>query len=414
MKILVVTSTLPYSQSDPVPAFVADQAINLKKEYPHLDIFILAPHYKQHSSSLRRHRQYTEYRFNYFLPQSLQILSGRGIMPALKEHKWTIIQLPFLLLFQFWHLLRLTLKLKPDVIYAHWFTPQGLSAALVSVLTRTPYVFTSHSSDVAIWSKVPLLGRLIVRWGVRRAQAITVVSSRTCQKLEKFFKPEEWAEIKHRVKIIPMGTETSARQTLPPAQRRLKEKYRLADKKVILFIGRLVEKKGLIYLLKAFAQIANQQSKAVLVIAGEGQLMSSLRATAQSLNIQDQVIFSGFISGKQKNDYLNLADMLVAPSVITAEGDAEGLPVSLIEGLAAGKICIATRVSGADDILASGRNGFLIKDRSVSALATAMAKVLALPPKEAGIISANARLLAQEFSWPKIAKQHYDFLFRDS
>jgi glycosyltransferase involved in cell wall biosynthesis len=101
------------------------------------------------------------------------------------------------------------------------------------------------------------------------------------------------------------------------------------------------------------------------------------------------------------------------PSIITDSGDAEGLPVSLMEGLAYGKVCIATNESGADDILIDGKDGFLLPQKDVDGLSAALVRAARLTPTERQAMTTAAQATAQQFSWPTIARQHYDFLFKD-
>ena len=173
-----------------------------------LEFSVLAPHDKRsHTQNFSRHPAYDEHRFHYVWPFSIEKLAGRGIMPALKSNPFYYLLLPFLFIGEFVALLRLTIKLKPDILYAHWFTPQAINARMVSAVTNTPFVFTTHASDVAVWHKVPFFGAKIVRSTTRKASSFTAVSQRSMQKLEKFFLPEEWNSLTERSAIIPMSVD---------------------------------------------------------------------------------------------------------------------------------------------------------------------------------------------------------------
>src|SRR5262249_29928819 len=156
--VLIVASTFPASPTDPVPAFVRDQINALKKAYPDMTFSVLAPHdARSHTKSFTEHETYDEYRFHYFWPFRAEKLAGRGIVPALKQNPFNYLLVPFLFVCEFFTLWRLCRRLRPDVIYAHWFTPQGITAGMVSRLAKIPFVYTSHSSDVAFLRKVPLI-----------------------------------------------------------------------------------------------------------------------------------------------------------------------------------------------------------------------------------------------------------------
>lgn len=412
-RILVIASTLPASDKDPVPAFVKDQLVAFKSQHPELKISILAPHDKRsNTKNFTNHKSYNEYRFHYMWPFFIEKLAGRGIMPALKSNPFYYLLIPFFFTGEFFAVLRLCVKIKPDIIYAHWFTPQAINAAIVSKVYRIPFVYTTHAADVDVWRKIPLLGPWVVRKVSQSATAITAVSPRSMAKLEKFFTPTEWGELSKKTKIIPMGVDISKYSKARLTQDALKEEYALQRKKVVLFVGRLAEKKGIPYLLQAFSRLQNSPKKAKLVIAGDGPQKEELINLSSKLGIEGDTIFTGHVSGQKKDDYFHLSDVVVVPSIITKSGDAEGLPVVLMEGLASGKVCIASDVSGADNILSDGKDGFLFSEKDTAALERLLKHSLSLSSSQKSKISKSAQATASQFDWPLIATHHYEFLFK--
>lgn len=407
-KILIATSTLPFTDSDPVPAFVKDQAIAIKSLYPDTSIVLLAPYNPSiEFSSKKNNPSYTEYRFHYFWPFRFELLAGRGIMPALKKNKILYFQVPFLVMFEFFALLKYTRKEKPDMIYAHWFTPQAITANLVSILTKTPFVYTSHSADVDIWKKIPL-GKFLVRSINKRANAITAVSNRSLDKIKQFYNPESWDAIKHKFARIPMGINYGS---LSPNSKAIKNTINNSTTN-LLFIGRLTEKKGVQYLLPAFSKLLKSGHNLHLIIAGDGEYRSVLENLSIDLSITESVEFVGYVSGQAKQDYLSNAGIIVTPSIITESGDAEGLPVALMEALASGKLTISTKVSGADDIVVDGVHGLLINDRDIDAIVKAVEKLLKLSPQDRRKMQKKAQECAMNLDWSIIAERHYKFFMK--
>lgn len=407
-RVLVVASTFPADPGDPVPGFVRDQVIAMKECEPGIEFTVLAPHDRYtRTRSHVEHEHYTERRFHYAWPHGWEALTGRGILPALREKPLRYLLVPGLFLGEFIALLRLTRTLSPDVIYAHWFTPQALSACAVSVLTGVPFVFTTHAADVDVWHKVPILGRMLVRWGTRRARAVTAVSRRSMAKLAAFLPganpPSDSSE------IIPMGVALPGQDFAGADD--LRQQFDLPQGPVVLFLGRLAEKKGVDHLLHAMSRVAPKRD-ASLLVAGDGPLRGELEGLAARLGISDRVTFLGYTTGKDKDRVLRAADLVVLPSIITDGGDAEGLPVVLMEGLAYGRLCIATDVSGADDVLTDGVDGFLIPQRDPEALAAAIERALALPEDSRISMGAAARRTALQFEWSAIARRHLDFFER--
>lgn len=412
MKILIATSTFPASECDAVPAFVKDQAINLRKLDPELAIVVHSPHSAY--SATRRHIDKSEYyldiRFHYFWPFKYELLAGRGIMPALRTQPLLYGQIPFFFLFQFLSLLRLTRQQKPTLLYAHWFTPQAMTTAWVSRLTGVPFVFTTHASDVSVLGRLPLAKRL-VKWICRHASGYTAVSERTAGKLESFFEPAEWRDqFGKKLRIIPMGVDVQL--TTPPqaAIDDTKEKYALDDRPTVMFLGRLAEKKGVADLLDATAILPiKTRNSFQLIIAGDGQLRHDLTTKAESLSL-DNVTYTGHVHGLEKHALIALADCLCIPSIIDRAGDSEGFPVVLMEGLAAGKLIVASDVSGAETLFEGSDRTFLFPPNSPAELAECLARALALDGDEAIAVRERNRQLARKFSWSKISAEYHDFL----
>lgn len=401
-KVLVVASTFPAHESDPVPAFVRDQIIAMKKVAPHFEFSVLAPHDPRSSTvPFSRHEHYNEHRFHYFWPHRFETLAGRGIMPALKANPLNYLLIPFLFMGELWALYRLARKLKPSTIYAHWFTPQAITAFVVSKATGTRFVFTTHAADVDVWRKIPFVGRLVVRSIAPKASALTAVSRRSMAKLESFFSEQQWRRLSNKTKIIPMGVDLPAvgKSSTRPTSRD------------ILFVGRLAEKKGVQHLLPAYKSALPRLGEAKLIIAGDGPWLDKLKQQATSLGLGEKVEFAGYVTGSDKTKLIESAHTYVVPSIITDSGDAEGLPVSLMEGLAFGKICIATNESGADDIITHGTDGYLLDEKDTDTLAELLVAATKLTDKEYADMSAAARATAKQFAWPHVAQQHIDFLF---
>lgn len=400
-KILVVSSTYPANQKHNVPAFVEDQLISISSMNSELNFIVLAPHDYGYTSFIDdKKRKIRQHRFHYFYPRRFENLTHFGILPTLKSHRFYLIVLPLFLVFEFIAIFKYAKKYRVDLIYAHWFTPQGFFSILVGRLLNVPVCFTSHSSDVEVMNRIPF-GPSLVRWAVRRSSRISAVSKRSYQKIRDFFKDKDWELVKNKVDIIPMGT-----SLIPDSTPRDFSRVSLS----LLFIGRLTEKKGLSYLIRAIKQLKLEGIKVKLNVAGVGPLENQLKKLVAELGVKDEVYFHGFVSGRNKKDLLNSADIFLLPSIVTSDGDMEGLPVSLIEAMASGCICIATTISGADDIVEEGVNGFLIEAYSVQSIVKAVKVVVASGPDRLNIISNNSKRTAQDFTWDVVGCKYYQFL----
>ena len=163
MKIAIITSTFPKNKYDKVPKFIETQVINLKKNYPNFEIYVLCPDNNK-KLEIEVNKLYTQIRFQYFFPKFFQTLTNEGIMNQLKNNILNYFLIPFLFASQMISLFRLVKRENIELIYAHWFFPQAVNAYLVSKLCNIPFVFTSHSSDVRIVERrIPLIGKNIIR-----------------------------------------------------------------------------------------------------------------------------------------------------------------------------------------------------------------------------------------------------------
>jgi glycosyltransferase involved in cell wall biosynthesis len=406
-KIVFTTSTFPVSDTDPVPAFIKDEAIWIKKLYPQVNIDILAPHNAySDTKKFQRHKYYNEYRFHYFWPFTWERLAGRGIQPALKQNKLLYIELPFLFIAEIFCLWRYAKKHKPDLIYAHWFTPQAIAAAIVSKLSNIPFVFDTQASDVIVLKKIPF-ARQIVGAICDRALAYTAPSRQTCDKLLYFATDKNRQRMKHKLHLIPLGT--APMPAKKSSIKYLRHKYDLKDTKLIFFVGRLVNRKGIHLLIDAFADLAAKDSTLRLVIAGEGQDKAKYKRQAELKGLGDRITFVGFISGETKSAWLQMAEIVVIPSI--NEGDnSEGLPVAFMEAVSFGKITVVSDVTGAHETVTQSKNGYIFHTGSIEDLTKKLALAIKASNDQNKAMSESIARLAARFHWSSVAKKRAEAL----
>jgi colanic acid/amylovoran biosynthesis glycosyltransferase len=135
----------------------------------------------------------------------------------------------------------------------------------------------------------------------------------------------------------------------------------------VLFVGRLTEKKGCEYLIRAMAQVQSEIIDAELIVIGEGPLKARLEALAsQSLK---RFRFLGVQSSSIVRDWMNCASILVTPSITATDGDSEGLPNVVLEAQAMGLPVVSTTHAGIPEAVVHGETGFLAPERDAQALA---------------------------------------------
>jgi glycosyltransferase involved in cell wall biosynthesis len=170
-----------------------------------------------------------------------------------------------------------------------------------------------------------------------------------------------------------------------------------------LFLGRLGERKGIYDLVKAIDVLVNQQDNKQLkfYLAGDGEV-EEVRELVTKLNLLNQVEILGWVGDKQKLDVLLKADTVVLPSY------NEGLPVALLEAMAAGKVILSTPVGGIPDLVSEGSNGFLIAPGDVDALVVKIKHIYQNPAEMMVIAKNNIEKITSQYSSTQINQQLYN------
>lgn len=184
---------------------------------------------------------------------------------------------------------------------------------------------------------------------------------------------------------------------LPPAEE-LRHGIQNIDEPQLLFIGRLVEIKGLKYLLEALVGVKKEFPGILLSIVGDGPEWASLHNLTMRLNIEANVVFYGHLSGHDKEKQLENADVMIIPSIRDSKGHEEGLPVTLLEGIAHGKMIITTRTGSMASVIVPS-NGILVGDKDSKQLCDAIISALNLSNVEINMLQISARDTANKFSW---------------
>ena len=171
--------------------------------------------------------------------------------------------------------------------------------------------------------------------------------------------------------------------TPPPSQR----------DPLILFVGRLVEKKGATYLLEAAARLKKRVPSVRLRFIGEGALRQSLQERARVLHVDAD--FLGAQPHTEVRKQLGQARVLCVPSITATNGDAEGLPMALLEAQASGVPVVTSAKGGADEGIVDQKTGFAFEEKNVDQLASLLEVVL-LDDARADAMSSQAAAFVRD------------------
>ncbi|MGE0096342.1 MAG: glycosyltransferase [Alphaproteobacteria bacterium] len=184
-----------------------------------------------------------------------------------------------------------------------------------------------------------------------------------------------------RQKLLSLGCQPARtivhRMGVEPERFVFRTRCPAADQPVkLLTVGRLIEKKGVEYGLRAAAELVRRGIKIDYQIAGDGPLRAQLERLAAALEIGSSVRFLGWQNEVQVAALMAERDLLLAPSVTDAIGDQEGIPVTIMEAMAAGMPVVSTWHSGIPELVEHGAAGFLAPERDVVALAEAVERIV--------------------------------------
>ncbi len=378
--LLVLASTYPRWADDPEPGFVHALAQRLVSRFR---VVVVCPH----APGAARHErldgvEVVRYRY---APCALQTLvQGGGIVANLRRAPWKFVLLPGFIIGQLWTAWRLVRRERVTLIHAHWLIPQGLVAALVSQLCGVPYVATAHGADVHAL-RTPRLRRYVAR----HAAMLTVVSTA----LEAQLRAEDLGNT--RMAVLPMGVDCAQRFT-PAAQG-----ARSAQE--LLFVGRLVEKKGLDHLLCALPTVRAQYPALRLHVIGVGPMEAALRAQTARLGLSDAVVFHGALPQAALPQWYRRAALFVAPFVRAASGDEDGLGLVLIEAIACECPVLVGDVPAVADVLGPDRGVWVVDPRQTAHFAERILARLADPKTEAERARALRARIAARFHWDAVA-----------
>jgi glycosyltransferase involved in cell wall biosynthesis len=242
---------------------------------------------------------------------------------------------------------------------------------MIARLRRKPFVLWT-----GIWMTLETpfhrLAFPLTRWIYRHADAIAVYGEHVKRYLvQQGVKPEKIFVAAHAIdNALYNSPVNEAKKTT------LRTDLDVQNRKVVLYLGRLEEVKGLDYLIQAFARL--RSTDAILLFAGEGSLRKKLEDLAREEGVEQSVRFAGYVPPADATNYYAIADVLVLPSITTPRGkETWGLVVN--EAMNQGVPVVATDAVGAaaGGLVQSGVNGFVVPERDSAALAEAIGRIVA-------------------------------------
>jgi glycosyltransferase involved in cell wall biosynthesis len=259
-------------------------------------------------------------------------------------------------------------------LHAHWATHPALAAWTVRALTGIPYSFTAHAHDLYV-------DRAMLREKVRDAAFVVTISEFNRRLLEEVCGDAA----RGKVHVVRCGVDL---HEFAPGPRQVPPVPTFAC------VASLQPYKGHAVLLDALGRLRARGVEVRAVLVGEGPLRRELEGRIAREGLGETVELRGALPHEQIPAILAGATAMVLPSVTQADGQMEGIPVALMEAMAAGIPVISTRLSGIPELVRDGEGGLLVPERDPDALALAMERV-ATDPGLAARLAAGARRIVE-------------------
>jgi glycosyltransferase involved in cell wall biosynthesis len=271
-------------------------------------------------------------------------------------------------------------------VHCHFATHPALAGLIVHRLTGIPYSFTAHGSDLHV-------DRTMLPRKVEEAAFVVAISDYN----RNLILDECGRQFADKVVVVHCGVDT---QVFAP----------LVGKQVhdgplsILCVGTLHEVKGQRYLVEACARLAAEGVDFHCELVGSGPDQRVLEQLIASKSLEGRVVLAGSLTREEVAARVRRADVLAAPSVPTAKGKREGIPVVLMEALGAGVPAVASRLSGIPELVVDGDTGLLVPPGDSSALAAALRRLAADPGLRRRLGAAGRRKVLAEFDQRRSAR----------
>ena len=355
LRILFIVTAYKRSERDMITPWMTETILNLKRRG--MDVEVFAPAYRglkdQTVEGVRVRR------FRYFFSRWEVLTHDQATPVRLEKGLLYKVLVPFYLSGGVIGMIRLVRRERYDIFQAHWPFPNFLFAWVGRRLTGARAISSFHGVGIRwIRNKLPYLS-FFLRWVIRSSDAMTANTRTTAEEIRSIGDADvEVIPYSVGLKDIPGPEETTG-----PME------------DLVLFVGRLVERKGVDYLLRA-VRLVHEQRRVELAIVGDGPERERWMKLAVDLGIDGGVEFAGLVDEGSLAAYYRRCRLFCLPAVHDRRGDTEGQGVVLVEAMSFRKPIVASRVGGIPDVVEEGKNGILVPEKDPRALSRAILSLL--------------------------------------
>jgi len=391
VRILVVSTAFPRDADDPTVKWLAEAIRRLRARGYAIEVFTSA--YKGGGNTTLD--GIPIHRFRYFFRRWENLTHEESAPDRMRRSLFYAMLPGFYLLFGSIAMWRLQRRERYDIVHVHWPLPHAVFGWVARAARRRTRLIMQFYSIELRWvnERIAIL-RGFLRRAIRTADRVIAISTATAREVSALAGDDV------PIEVIPYAVEMPSRK----ASRH--------DEATILYVGRLVERKGVAYLIDASASLP----KARIVIIGDGPEREALENRAKERGVTDRVEFRGWVTPGDLDRAYSSATVFALPAVVDKRGDTEGLGMVLLEAMSYYVPVVTTALGGITDIVENDQTGLIVPPNDSEALAAALRRLIDDRALAARLGTAGERMIEERFSWPHIIDQFaavYDSLDPD-
>ncbi len=308
-----------------------------------------------------------------------------------------------------------------DVFEAHAVSGYGLLRELNKQGIKKPFIHTIHGVLADEYEQAKkngfqsfrgrmanyFMGRLanLESETAKKATLIVTISNYSLGKIKQFYQVNE-----NKVRIVPNGVDVEKFKPFADKEA-AKRQFGVGDEPCVLFVGSLIPRKGLPFLVEAAKKIVKEKSNTKFLIVGEGPLRKQLDNSLEAANLTSNFKFLGNLKDDKLPAVYNCADVFVLPSI------QEGQGIVLLEAQACAKPIVAFNIGGVNEAVQNGETGLLVKLGNTDEFAEAVLKLISERNLQDKMGAAGRKFVLENFTWDICAQKmlniYYNVLGRD-
>ena len=386
-KILFIVSTFSRYEGDMQNPWMIDTFKRLKKRG--YDIDILAPSFK----GLKTHSvgEMKIYRWRYFFKKWESLTHDHGAPNKIRGSVlYKFMFFPYVI-FGSIATFNICRKKKYNYIHCHWPFPQGVIGLFGLYGKPKPKLILHFHGASLLLANTYRYVDMVLNYLLKKADLVICNSNYTSDLVKKINNVS--------THVIPYGTPLQY-NPIPLPNNQTKE---------ILAVGRIIERKGLIFLIKAIPKISIKINiKLYIVGSGDPNVTKQLRDEIEKLRLKEKITLTGKLSDEALIERYKNCDVFCLPAIVDSKGDTEGLGVVLLEALNYGRPIVSSGVGGITDIIKHEKTGLIANQKDPDDIAEKILQILLDPQKALKLATEGCSFAKENFNWDCIMKQWDD------